>query len=67
MWMWGAVGVMAGMIAGMASTLGGGVVGGFSSRRVHWHVGGFRNRPLVGRFVGGARGLQLLATTVSSS
>jgi hypothetical protein len=71
---------MAGMIDGMASTLGGGVVRGlldwrvdggfvdwFASWRVHWHSGGFPSKSLVGRLCGGTRRLQLLATTVSSS
>ena len=79
MWMWGVVGVMAGMIDGMASTLGGGAVRGlldwrvdggfegwFASWRAHRRSGGFLGRSLVGRLSGGRRGLQLLATTVMS-
>ena len=40
MWMWGAVGVMAWMIDGMASTLSGGVAGGLLSWRVGGRLGG---------------------------
>ncbi len=43
-WVWGAVGVMAWMIDGIASTLGGGVMG----RLPAWKVGG----RLVGCFTG---------------
>jgi hypothetical protein len=43
-WVWGAVGVMAWMIDGIASTLDGGVMGGLPA----WKVG----RRLVGCFVG---------------
>ncbi len=72
--------VMAGMMAGMASTLGGGAMRGlldrrvvegfvcrFASWRVHWRAGGFLVRSLAGMLGGGTRGLQLLATTVLSS
>ncbi len=64
---------------GVASTLGGGVVGGslgwtvdggigggLATRRGSGCVGGFTDRSLNGRMGGGACGLQLLATTVSS-
>jgi hypothetical protein len=40
MWMWGAMGVMAWMIDGMASTLSGGVAGGLLSWRVGGRLGG---------------------------
>jgi hypothetical protein len=79
MWVWGAAGVMAWMLVRMASTLGGGVVGGrlllrvgsrlvgwFTNEHVGWRAGGFSCRLLGGRLGGGTRGLQLLATTVSS-
>jgi hypothetical protein len=81
-WMrvWGAAGVMAWMIVGMASTLSDGVVGGrlgervgsrleswFASRRAGWNAGRFPCRSLGGRLGCWTRGLQLLATTVSSS
>ena len=80
MWLWGTPLVMAGMIDGMAYTLSGGVVGlllgwrvnggfvgWFASWRVSWRTCGFSDRSLIGRLGGGTRGLQLLATTVSSS
>jgi hypothetical protein len=65
---------MAGINAGVAGTLGGGVWtvegeiggGGLANRRGAWRIGGFTGRILDGRMVGGALGLQLLATTVSS-
>jgi hypothetical protein len=76
--LYGAAGVMAGINAGVASTLGGGVVcrslgwtvergmgGGLASWRGAWHVIGVTGRTLDGRIDGGALGLQLLATTVS--
>ena len=47
-------------------TVGGGIVGGLTSQRGNWCVGGFTGGILDGRMVGGALGLQLLATTVSS-
>jgi hypothetical protein len=78
-WVWGAVGVMAWMIDGIASTLGGGVMGGlpawkvggrlvgcFVGWRIGWRIGGLPCRPLVGRLGSGIRGVQLLATTVST-
>ena len=71
---------MAGINAGVACTLGGGVAGrrvrgtegggiggGLINRRGAWHVGGFTGGTLDGEAVGGALGLQLLAITVSSS
>jgi hypothetical protein len=71
---------MAGINAGVAGTLGGGVVGkslgwavegeiggGLANWHGAWRTGGFTGRILDGRMVGGALGLQLLATTVSSS
>ena len=80
MWMWGALGVLAVMIDGMASTLGdgasdrqlnrrvdGGRVGWFATWRVSGRFGGFLGLLLDGRLGGGRCGLQLLATTVSSS
>jgi hypothetical protein len=75
---WGAVGVMAWTIDGIASTLGGGVMGGLPAWKVGgrllgcfvgWcigrHIGGFPCRSLAGRLGGGIHGVQLLATTVS--
>jgi hypothetical protein len=69
-WVWGAVGVIAWMIDGIASTLGGGVMGGLPARKVGgrlvgcfvgWHIGrrigGFPCRSLVGRLGGGIRGV----------
>jgi hypothetical protein len=49
----------------------GGTVGGGNgvviiSRRGAWRIGGFNGGILDGMMVGGARGLQLLGTTVSS-
>jgi hypothetical protein len=80
MWTWGAVGVMAVMYDGMVSTLGdgasggqlncrvdGGFVGWFATWRVRGRAGGILGLSLSGRLGGGRRGLQLLATTVSSS
>ncbi len=80
MWTWGVMDVMAGMIDGLASALGGGVVRGLLERRVgggfvgwfaSWRVrrraGGFPGRLLDSRLGGGTCGLQLLATTVTSS
>jgi hypothetical protein len=71
---------MAGINAWLACTLGGGVVGrhlggteggGIGIRLVSWRGawrgGGFTGGTLDGETVGGARGLQLLAITVSSS
>jgi hypothetical protein len=71
---------MAAINAGVASTLGGGVVGrslgwtveggfggGLASWSVSWSVCGVDVRTLDGRMGGGALGLQFLATTVSSS
>ncbi len=79
-WVCGAVGVMAWTIDGIASTLGGGVMGGlpawkvggrlvgwFIGWRIGWRIGGFPSRSLVGRLAGWIRGVQLLATTVSTS
>ena len=70
---------MVGITACVACTLSGGVVGrclgwtvdggiggGLASWRGAWRVGGFTSGILDGRMVGGALGLQLLATTVSS-
>ncbi len=77
---WGAVGVMAWTIDGIASTLGGGVMGGlpawkvggrlvgcFVGWHIGWHIGGSPCMSLVGRLGGGICGVQLLATTVSTS
>jgi hypothetical protein len=74
-----AVGVMAGINARVACTLGGGVVGrcvggiagggigvGLVSQHGTWHVGGFTGGALDGEMVGGALELQLLAMTVST-
>jgi hypothetical protein len=79
-WVWGALGVMAWAIDGIASTLGGGVMGGlltwkvggrlvgcFVGWRIGQRIGGFPCRSLVGRLGGVIRGVQLLATTVSTS
>jgi hypothetical protein len=79
MWTWGAVGVLAVMIDGMASTLGdgasvgqlnwrvdGGLVFWFTTWRVSGCAGMFLGLLLGGRLVVGRRGLQLLATTVFS-
>jgi hypothetical protein len=76
----GVVGVMAGINAQVACTLGGGVVGrhvdGAEGRRlggrlISWHrdwcIDSFTGRALDSETVGGALGLQLLAITVSSS
>jgi hypothetical protein len=73
------MGVMAKMIDGLASALGGGMVRGLLDWRVGvgfvgwfaiWHIhrcaGGFPGRSLVRRLGGGTRRLQLLATTVTS-
>ena len=73
------MGVMAGINAWVACTLGGGVVGrhiggaegggiygGLVSCHGAWRVGGFTGEALDGETVGGALGLQLLAITVSS-
>ena len=80
MWTWGAVGALAVMIDGIASILGDGASGGqlkwrvngefvgwFTTRRVRGCAGGFLGLSLGGRLGGGRHGLQLLATTVSSS
>ncbi len=77
---WGAVGVLAVMYIEMVSTLcdgasvgqlnwrvDGGIVGWFATWRVRGRAGGILGLSLNGRFGGGSRGLQLLATTVSSS
>jgi hypothetical protein len=71
---------MVGITAHVACTLGGGVVGrflgwtvdggiggGLTSRHGTWLVGGFTGGIQDVRMVEGALGLQLLATTVSSS
>jgi hypothetical protein len=73
------VGVMAGLNAQVACTLVGGLVGrrlgwtvvvgiggGFAIWRSAWCIGGFTGGILDRGMVGGALGLQLLATTVSS-
>ncbi len=69
------MGVVAGMNDGLASTFGGGmfgwtVDGGNEGWLTTWHgtecTGGFNWRSLDGRLGSGARGLQLLATLVSS-
>jgi hypothetical protein len=70
---------MVGLTVWVACTLSGGVVGrclgGTEGRgidveivswRSTWHVSGFTGGILAGMMVGGALGLQLLATTVSS-
>ncbi len=77
---WGAVGVMAWTIDRIASTPGGGVMGGlpawkvggrlkgcFVGWHIGWRIGGSPCRSLVGRLGGGICGVQLLATTVSTS
>jgi hypothetical protein len=77
--MWGVVGVLAVMYVWMVSTLGdgslggqlkwrvdGGLVGWFATWRVCGRAGGILGLSLDGRLGGGSRGLQLLATTVSS-
>jgi hypothetical protein len=51
----------------LGGTGGGGIGGGLVSRRSAWRVDGLTGGTLDGRMVGGALGLQLLATTVSSS
>ena len=80
MWTWGAVGVMVVMHDGLVSTLGdgasgrqlnwrfdGGFVGWFATQRGRGRAVGIL-RLLLGGWLGGIRrGLQLLATTVSSS
>jgi hypothetical protein len=76
----GAVGAVVSIVAGLANTLVGGEAGGLLVWRVaggllgwltSWRIGRFlgwlARRSLVGRKGGGSRGLQLLATTVSSS
>ncbi len=40
--------------------------GGLASPRIAWRIGGFTGGILDGRMVGGALGLQFLATAVSS-
>ncbi len=69
MWTWGAVGLLAVMIDGMASTLGvdGGFVGWFATQCGSGRADGFLGLPLGGRLGGSRRGLQLLAITVLSS
>ena len=76
----GAVGAVASIVAGLVNTLVGGEAGGLLVWRVaggllgwltSWRIGRFlgwlARRSLVGRVGGGTCGLQLLATTVSSS
>jgi len=76
----GAVGAVVSIVAGLVNTLVGGEAGGLLVWRVaggllgwltSWRIGRFlgwlARRSLVGRVGGGSRGLQLLATTVSSS
>jgi hypothetical protein len=76
----GAVGALASIVAGLVNTLVGGEAGGLLAWRVaggllgwltSWRIGRFLGwlacRSLVGRVGGGSRGLQLLATTVSST
>ena len=80
MWMRGAVGVKAMMYDGLVSTLGdgasgrqlnwrvdGGFVGWFATWSVSGRACGILGLLLGGRLGGGRCGLQLLATTVSSS
>jgi hypothetical protein len=80
MGLWGAAGVMAGINVWVACTLsggvlgsrlggteGGGIGGGLVSRRGAWRACGFTGGILDGEMVLRAPGLQLLATTVSSS
>ncbi len=70
---------MAGINDGVAGTLGGGVMGGslgwtvdggigdgLATPRGSGCIGGVTGRSLNGKMDGGARGLQSLATTVSS-
>jgi hypothetical protein len=77
--LYGAAGVMVGLTVWVVYTLRGGVVGRrlggtvgggigvvIVGRHGAWRVGGFTGGILAGMMVGGALGLQLLATTVSS-
>ncbi len=50
----------------LGETEGGEIGGGLVCQRNAWHVGGFTGGTLDGEMVGGALGLQLLVTTVSS-
>jgi hypothetical protein len=72
--------VMAWRIDEIPSTLSGGVMGGlpawkvgvrlvewFVGWHIGWRIGGLPCRSLVGRLGGGIGGVQLLATTVSTS
>jgi hypothetical protein len=56
-----------GLLGWLASWRVGQFIGGLTSWRVGRVLGWLVRRSLVGRFGGGSRGLQLLATTVSSS
>jgi hypothetical protein len=50
----------------LGGTEGGGIGGGLVSQHGNWGIGGFTGGTLDGRMVGGALGLQLMVTTVSS-
>jgi hypothetical protein len=50
----------------LGGTVGGGIGVEIISWRSAWRVGGFTDVILDGMMIGGARGLQLLVTTVSS-
>ncbi len=50
----------------LSGTVGGGISVVIVSRHGAWWVGGFTGGILAGMMVGGALGLQLLATTMSS-
>jgi len=56
-----------GLLGWLTSWRVGRFVGWLTSWRIGWFTGWLARRSLVGRVGGGSRGLQLLATTVSSS
>jgi hypothetical protein len=51
---------------GLSGTVGGGIDAEIISWHGAWHIGGFTGGILTVMMVGGALGLQLLTTTVSS-